>query len=300
MKKPKTKKKSVNSPHLGKKLALGRGLDALIPDAEPGSGGPEDYFQCDIDRIRPNRYQPRLHFSETELEDLSRSIREQGVIQPLLIRESDGSYELIAGERRLRASKLAGLRQVPVVLKTVTEAELLEMSIVENIQRENLNPVEEADAYFRLMEEFHLTQDQAAARVGKSRSAVANLVRLRQLPEQIKASIIEGHLSMGHARAILGVDTATKQNAVWREVLSKRLSVRQTEALVKRFNAEKLKPVSPDTTSDDVYFRDVADELSRTFGTKVEIKKRGKRGTVEIDFYSDDDLDRLLDLLKSA
>ena len=300
MKKPRAKKKSADPSHLGKKRALGRGLDSLIPGLGSGSDESEEYFQCDIEQIRPNRFQPRLRFAETELADLSRSIREQGVIQPLLVREDNGGYELIAGERRLRASKMAGLRQVPVVLKVVSESELLELSIVENIQRENLNPVEEADAYHRLIEEFHLTQDQAAVRVGKSRSAVANLLRLRQLPEQIKSSVIDGHLSMGHARAILGVDTAPKQNGIWRDVMAKGLSVRQTEALVKRSNAEKRQSKQPELTSEDILLTDVANELSRAFGTKVEIRKRGHRGKVQIDFYSDDDLDRLLKLLKPA
>lgn len=298
MKKPEAKKKSGNPTHLGKKRVLGRGLDALIPDVGSVSSGSEEYFLCDIERIGPNRFQPRQRFARTELEDLSRSIKKQGVIQPLLVRENNGGYELIAGERRLRASRMAGLQQVPVVLKAIDESELLELSIVENIQREDLNPIEEADAYHRLIEEFHLTQDQAAARVGKSRSAIANLMRLRQLPEQIKASIIDGNLSMGHARAILGVDAATKQNALWRDVMSKGLSVRQTEALVKRLSAEKRQPKEPIMASEDILLTDIADELSRTFGTKVEIKKRGQRGKVQIDFYSNDDLDRLLNLLK--
>ena len=192
--------------------------------------------------IQPNRFQPRSHFAPEELEQLSESIRSQGIIQPLVVRRADVGYELVAGERRLRAARMAGLRNVPVVVKEVTDAEMLEMSFVENIQRENLNPMEESEAYHRLIGEFGLTQEKAAARVGKSRSAVANFLRLRQLPEPIKASIIDGKLSMGHARALLGADSAAQQNAAWREIIKKGLSVRQTEALVKR-----LRSTPPDT-----------------------------------------------------
>ncbi len=168
-----------------KKIALGRGLDALIPGIDTVEDRSKEYFQCDIELIRPNRFQPRLRFSDDELEELSRSIKEHGIIQPLLVREDDNGYELATGERRLRAAKIAGLSHVPVVVKNITDSDLLEMSIVENIQREDLNPMEEAEAYNMLITEFDLTQDQVAVRVGKSRSAVANFLRLRQLPEQI-------------------------------------------------------------------------------------------------------------------
>ena len=234
-----------------RKVALGRGLDALIPDlggvgtmVDNQTPSKRDYFLCDIDMIRPNRYQPRRTFAEAEMNELAESIRSQGIIQPLLVRTDDVGYELVAGERRLRAASLAGLKQVPVVVKDLTDAEMLEMSIVENIQRENLNPIEEAEAYHRLITEFELTQDQAAERVGKSRSAVANFLRLRQLPDPIKTSILEGALSMGHARALLGADSPAKQTAAWREVVAKKLSVRQTEALIKRINAQETSPGS--------------------------------------------------------
>ncbi|MEE8400514.1 MAG: ParB/RepB/Spo0J family partition protein [Desulfobacterales bacterium] len=298
MKKEKSGKTSGARPKRGKKIALGRGLDALLPPGETLPDPSQTYFQCDIDRIQPNRFQPRQRFSEVELTELSDSIKEQGIIQPLLVRADNGRYELIAGERRLRAAKMAGLRQVPVLVKEVADTDILELAIIENIQRENLNPIEEADAYHRLIEEFHLTQDQAAIRVGKSRSAVANLMRLRQLSGQIRESLIDGRLSTGHARALLGADGPTKQRIAWRAVLEKKLSVRETEALVKRVNAEKERPKQPDKPSEDILLLDIADELSRRFGTKVQIKKRGQRGKVQIDFYSDDDLDRLIDLLK--
>ena len=281
-----------------KKIALGRGLDALIPGIDTVEDRSKEYFQCDIELIRPNRFQPRLRFSDDELEELSRSIKEHGIIQPLLVREDDNGYELATGERRLRAAKNSGLSHVPVVVKNITDSDLLEMSIVENIQREDLNPMEEAEAYNMLITEFDLTQDQVAVRVGKSRSAVANFLRLRQLPEQIKISIIDGALSMGHARALLGAKTSAQQNAVWRSVISKGLSVRETENLIKRLKSEEIKPKESSPSSEQRYLLSLAEDLSRHFGTQVQIKRRGQTGTVEIKFYSNDDLDRLLSLLK--
>ncbi len=281
-----------------KKIALGRGLNALLPDIEHLESVSKEYFQCDIELIRPNRYQPRLRFSEDELEGMARSIKEQGIIQPLLVRKDENGYELVTGERRLRAAKKAGLDQVPVIVKTITDTDLLEMSIVENIQREDLNPMEEAEAYYQLIAKFDLTQDQAAARVGKSRSAVANFLRLRQLPEQIKASIMDDTLSMGHARALLGASNSAQQNAAWRAVVSKGLSVRETESLIKRLKAKTKKPKKSSTGSEQRYLLSLADDLSRHFGTKVQIKRHGQKGKVEIAFYNNDDLDRLLSLLK--
>lgn len=281
-----------------KKMALGKGLGALIPDIDTLQDDTSDFFYCDIDRIRPNRYQPRRYFPEAEMDELSKSIETQGILQPILVRKDDGGgFELIAGERRLRAAKQAGLSQVPVVVKYIDDPELLEISIVENIQREDFNPIEEAEAYHRLITEFNLTQDQTAARVGKSRSAVANFLRLRQLPDQIKESIVAGDLSMGHARALLGLENPAQQLAAWREVISKSLSVRQTEVLIRRLKTARPQPQPSPTDSETVYYRDMAENLSRHFGTKVVINKRGQRGKLQIEFYSDSDLDRLLSLL---
>ncbi len=287
-----------------KKMALGRGLDALIPDVSPTTAvstqkTDENFLECDIELIQPNRYQPRSHFSPDELAQLSDSIRAQGVLQPLLVRRAAVGYELVAGERRLRAAKMAGLERVPVVIKRVSDTEMLEMSIVENIQRENLNPMEEAEAYHRLIEEFGLTQEQAAGRVGKSRSAVANFLRLRQLPEPIKLSINEGQLSMGHARALLGAENTAQQNVAWRAIVRKGLSVRQTEDLVKRLRSAAEAVERKKNGSEDRHLASVAESLSRRFGTKVEIKRRGKRGKLEIEFYNNDDLNRLLELLNA-
>jgi ParB family chromosome partitioning protein len=256
-------------------------------------------FECDIDLIQPNRYQPRSNFAPEELEQLSESIRAQGVLQPLLVCKQDVGYELVAGERRLRAAKMAGLKSIPVLLKDVSNTQMLEMAIVENIQRENLNPIEEAEAYHRLITEFGLTQEQASARVGKSRSAVANFLRLRQLPDQIKESITRGELSMGHARALLGADNAVQQNAAWRAIIRKSLSVRQTEDLVKRLRRAKEVVEQKKNNSEDRHLSSVAENLSRRFGTKVQIRRRGKRGKLEIEFYSNDDLDRLLEIFNT-
>ena len=283
-----------------KKMALGKGLGALIPEVESGKKESKDYFLCDIDLIRPNRFQPRMNFAEEDLQELSDSIKAQGILQPLLVRKDADGYELIAGERRLRAAKRARLGQVPVVLKRVDDEKMLEMAIVENIQRENLNPIEEAEAYHQLITQLNLTQDQASSRVGKSRSAVANFLRLRQLPEQIKDSITDGSLSMGHARAILGAEATSQQLEAWRAVVGKGLSVRQTENLIRRLKSEKKKPRVSRNRTEEIYLSGLADELSRQFGTKIMIKKMGQKGKVEIEFYSNDDLDQLINRLKKA
>jgi len=283
-----------------KKMALGKGLGALIPDIETEHENKKDYFYCDTDLIRPNRFQPRRQFSAENLAELSESIKTQGILQPLLVRQDKTGYELITGERRLRAAKRAGLSQVPVLIKRVNDDKLLEMAIVENIQREDLNPIEEAEAYHRLISQLKLTQDQASARVGKSRSAVANFLRLRQLPDQIKAGITDGTLSMGHARALLGAETSAQQLAAWRSVVSKKLSVRETEALVKRLRAEKKKPRVSENRSEQIHLSRLAEDLSRHFGTKIMIKKHGQKGKVEIEFYSNDDLDRLIHRLRET
>lgn len=284
-----------------KKLALGKGIDALIPNIDTLSRSQESFFQCNIDRIRPNRYQPRRQFDRAELKELSDSIAQQGIIQPLVVRPDSNGYELIAGERRLRAARLAGLKQVPVVVRDVSEKRLLQMSIIENIQRQNLNPMEEADAYHRLMREFELTQEQVAAQIGKSRSAVANFLRLRQLPIPVKDSINHGKLTMGHARALLGAGSKAHQTLVWKTILAKGISVRQTEQMVQRLNAEQARDrgAQRKPSSEDIYFTSLAEDLSRGWGTKVLIKRRGKKGRIEIEFYDDQGLERLLERLKA-
>ncbi|MBW1650795.1 MAG: ParB/RepB/Spo0J family partition protein [Deltaproteobacteria bacterium] len=278
-----------------KKKALGRGLDALLP---AGDFLNKNFFECDIDIILPNRYQPRLHFSKESIEELADSIKKQGIIQPLSVRKAENGYELAAGERRLRAAQKAGLKKVPVIVRDFSDSEMLEISIVENIQRENLNPIEEADAYYRLINEFKLTQEQAANKVGKSRSALTNTLRLRQLSEQIKQEIKKGVLSAGHARAILSIDSKIKQNEIAKFIIAKKLSVRQTEDLIKRIKNQKEEKDTGVKSAEQIYFADLAHSLSNKFGTKVKIIKKGKKGKVEINFYGDEDLDRIINLFK--
>ncbi len=284
-----------------KKQALGRGLDALIPDMEASDLEPRSFFYCDIDSIRPNPYQPRRRLSEQELKDLSDSIKEQGIIQPLVVRTVPTGYELIVGERRWRAGRLAGLKQVPVVVKDVSGAEMVEMALVENIQRQDLNPLEKAEAYYRLIKEFKLTQNEVAKRVGQDRSTVANFLRLRNLPQPIQTDIVNNTLSMGHARALLGAETLAQQKEVWRRIVSKSLSVRAAEALVKKLKEHKPRTSSAKArSSEDVYIESLADDLTRHLGTRVRIIRRGKRGRLEIEFYGNDDLERLIARLKAS
>lgn len=283
-----------------RKTGLGKGLDALFPEIENGTGGREtDYFSCDISNINPNPFQPRRHFDQEELEELAESVRAHGVLQPLLVRETERGYELIAGERRLRAAKMAGLYTIPVVVKTIKDDELLAFSIIENIQRADLNAMEEAEAYQRLLDEFGLTQDQIASRVGKSRSAVANVLRLNNLSDHVKDYLRKGSFSMGHARALLASRTPAVQREACRRILSLGLSVREAEKLVARLNKDSQEPAAKKPRPQDIHIAGLEEDLGRRFGTRVKIKRSGKKGRVEIEFYDENDLDRLLSLLQS-
>jgi ParB family chromosome partitioning protein len=283
-----------------KKRALGRGLDILIPQADTTGVASNDLFYCEVNAIRPNPYQPRRHFSEKELNSLAASIKTSGVLQPVMVRAAASGYELIVGERRWRASRIAGLKQIPAIVKDVSSGQMLEMALIENIHREDLNPLEKADAYYRLMKEFDLTQEKVAERVGQDRSTVANFLRIRSLPGEIQDDIVNNTLTMGHARAILGVKSQAQQKAIWKKIVSGSLSVRASEALVQRINAGRKKPPQKKKSSAEaVYFQDLADDLSRALGTKVTIVRRARRGRVEIEFYSNQDLDRLVTLLKA-
>ncbi|ACL05404.1 parB-like partition protein [Desulfatibacillum aliphaticivorans] len=295
--------KKTDSAKKTKRNVLGRGLDAFLPEAvSTAQESPENYFECDVDDIVPNQFQPRTIFSQEELAELSESIAEQGVIQPLVVRKNQQDlYELIAGERRLRASKMAGLSRVPVIVVEASDEKVLQMTIVENIQREDLNPLEECQAYHRLMEECSLTQEEVAKRVGKKRSTVANFLRLKNLPRLIQDGIRENVISMGHARAILGLEESPDQLTAYRETVKKALSVRATESLVNRLKkAKDAKPKPTEPDSNAIYMNHLCDELSRQFGTKVEINKNGKRGALKIEFYNEQDLDRIVTLLKNA
>ena len=284
-----------------KRPALGKGLSALIPDAPPpplASPGP---MQVDIDLLVPNQQQPRQQIDESRLEDLARSIKARGIIQPILVRASQGGYTIIAGERRWRAAQRAGLLKVPVVVRDVPEdatQHQLELALIENIQRENLNAVEESLGYQRLADEFGLTQEQIAAAVGKDRSTVANLLRLLRLPQEIRAELSSERLTAGHARAMLSLPDAADQRHVAREVISRGLSVRETEALVKRMlaPARATAPSSAPAPA-DVHTRAAEERMRFALGAKVSIVRKGSGGTIEIAFGSEAELNRIFEAI---
>jgi len=279
------------------KKALGKGLKALIPDIEGAIEPSEEILFCNIEEIAPNPHQPRRDFDPTKIEELALSIKEKGVLQPLLVRKVGEGYELIAGERRLRAAQKAGLKKVPVIVKKAQEKDLLELSLVENLQREDLNVIEEAEAIKRLLEEFHYTQDTLASRLGKSRSSITNTLRLLRLPQKIKDDLKRGIITMGHARAYLGVEQTSLQLKIHQEVIKKGLSVRQTERLVKKEKQPLHKRVS--FSKDAAEIEALTEELKRIFGTKVKIIKRGKAGRIIIEFYSTEEMESILDRLRS-
>ena len=278
---------------MAKHKALGKGLSALIPEADKLTEGEGTYFQCPIEAIEPNPYQPRMVFQNAELEDLARSIREKGILTPLLVSKWEKGYRLIAGERRWRAAQKAGLERVPVVVRETTPVESLELALIENIHRQDLNPIEEALAYKKLLETSETTQEDLAKAIGRDRSTITNMLRLLKLPKNIQKDVMEGRLSMGHARVLAGVPNGTDQRKFLARILQKGLSVRQTEDLIKKSKGRgKAKKAIP-----DAYMQSLADSLKRSLGTKVDIVKKGKQGKVVIHFYSDDELDRLLELL---
>jgi ParB family transcriptional regulator, chromosome partitioning protein len=276
-----------------KRPALGRGLSALIPDA-PTSPAQERSLDVDIDLLRPNKFQPRTQMDDGRIEDLARSIRSNGVIQPIVVRKSENGYEIVAGERRWRASQRAGLLKVPVVVRDIPDDRLLAAALIENIQREDLNPLEEAHAYRRLMDEFGLTQEQIAESVGKDRSSVANYVRLLRLPPEVRDHVGGRTLSMGHARALLSLPDAESQLRAGREIVQKGLSVRDTEALVKRAITPALE--KPEVQK-DVHTRAAEDRLRFALGTRVRIARKGKGGRIEIDFSDENELQRIYEQL---
>ena len=281
---------------MAKRKALGKGLSALIPGANRLEEGEEQYFQCPIEALEPNPSQPRQDFSPSELEELVNSVREKGIITPLLVSRTQTGYQLIAGERRWRAAQKAGLERIPVVVREATPTESLELALIENIHRKDLNAIEEALAYRKLLEETGVTQDLLAKRLGKDRSSVTNLLRLLKLPATIQKDLIDGRLHMGHARILAGLDTSEEQNVLRDEIVKKGLSVRQSEALAKRWKS--VTPSKKRKGADvDYYLRSLTDKLKRSLGTKVDINRKGGKGRISIYFYSDEELDRILDLL---
>ena len=281
---------------MAKRVALGKGLGALFPELEKGEKGA--LLLCDIHEIHPSPWQPRKLVADDGIEELAQSIREQGVLQPLVVRQKGEGYELIVGERRWRAAQRAGLKKVPILIKEATDQEVLELALIENLQREDLNPLEEAEAYQRLITEFAYTQEVLAQRIGKDRSSVANMLRLLKLPEEVKESLAKNKISMGHARALLAFKHEREQIAFCRKIVQKGLSVRETEGSIRHFLEDKTSKspravVMPELES-------LREELRHILKTQVRLKMRGEKGVIEIEFYSLDDLERVLDLMRGG
>jgi ParB family chromosome partitioning protein len=282
-----------------KRPALGRGLSALIPDlpapaAAAHAPAPERAFDVDTDRLRPNAFQPRSTWDDSRLDALAQSIRSNGMIQPIVVRRAGDGFEIVAGERRWRASQRAGLLKVPVVVRDIPDDRLLAAALIENIQREDLNAIEEAQAYRRLIDELHLTQEQIAESVGKDRSSIANYLRLLKLPHEVRESIASGALSMGHARALAAITDEAQLLRLARDVIAKQFSVRDTEALIRKATAPPSAPAEPEK---DVHTRAAEERLRFALGTRVRIVRKGKAGRIEIDFTSEDELQRLYEAL---
>jgi ParB family chromosome partitioning protein len=277
-----------------KRPALGRGLSALIPDAPAAPQTSARPLEVDTDLLKPNPFQPRTIMDDGKIDDLARSIRTAGVIQPIVVRKAGTGYEIVAGERRWRASQRAGLLKVPIVVRDIPDDRLLAAALIENLQREDLNPMEEAYAYRRLADEFHLTQEQIADAVGKDRSSVANVLRLLRLPTELRENVAAGAIAMGHARAILGLGDEAAQLRLGREVVAKQLSVRETEVLVKK----ALEPAAERVeVKPDVHTRAAEERLRFALGTQVRIVRKSKGGRIEIDFGNEDELQRLFEAL---
>lgn len=296
------------------KKGLGKGLDSLIADkgvkpvekaaSAPSADKTDGAVMMNIAKVEPNREQPRKKFDEDALLELSESIKQFGVLQPLLVQQRDDYYEIIAGERRWRAAKLAGVKEVPVIIKKLTDQEIMEISLIENIQREDLNPIEEAQAYKRLLTEFNLKQDEVAERVSKSRTAVTNAMRLLKLNDKVQQMVIDEMLTTGHARALLGIEDQEKQYIVAQRIFDEKLSVRDTEKLVKNIQNEKpdaptnAKKIDPQL---EAVYHELEEQLKVLLGTKVFINpKDDKKGKVEIEYYSQDELDRIIDLIRTV
>jgi ParB family chromosome partitioning protein len=282
---------------MAERKALGKGLGALIPDIEGSLEEKEAGFYCHTGEIQPNPYQPRTLFNQEKIEDLANSIKEKGVIQPLLVKRVGNDYQLIAGERRLRAAKRAGVTKVPVIVKNVSDAEQLEYALIENMHRKDLNPIEEAEGYKRLMVEFDYTQQKLSQKLSKNRATVANLLRLLRLPAEIKKSLAQEEITMGHARSLLSLSEPQKQREAYRIVVRKGLSVRETEKLVKKLTQVKKKKAPEKGLVDLEYMRN---DLRQWLGTQVKITTSGKKGKIIIEFYSSEELERIIERIRGA
>ena len=282
--------------------ALGKGINALIPDFEKGVPEAETSLATDllIDEISPNHLQPRNYFDDKKLNDLMSSIKEHGVLQPVVVQKVDSGFELIVGERRWRASKKLGLKKIPAVIREVNDEQSLEIAIIENIHRQDLNPIEEAEAYARLSNEFALTQEMVAEKVGKSRAAVANILRLLKLSRNIKEDLISEKISMGHARALLGLEESKQMETLRNEIVKQDLTVRQTESRVNKLKKGVLDKPITQKANKDIFTKDLEKDLARRLGTKVDILPKKNGGKLIVTYYSDDDLERIQMLMGNS
>ncbi len=280
-----------------KRIALGKGLGALLP--ELGQAEPRSLLYCGIEEIIPNRSQPRKHFDESKLQELAESIKEKGVLEPLIVRRTEQGYELIVGERRWRAAQKAGLKEVPVLVKETERREALEISLIENIQREDLNPIEEAEAFKGLIEEFDISQEDLSKRIGKDRTTVTNTLRLLKLPLEVREHILQNRITSGHARALLSLENKEKQQELCARVVKKGLSVRETEAIARRWSEKSKKSVAPVKKRGDLesQLSSLQDTMRKYLGTKVHIQQKGKGGKIEIEYYSPEDLERIVEAI---
>jgi ParB family chromosome partitioning protein len=280
-----------------KRMALGKGLGALLP--EFGQAEPKTLLYCGIEEILPNRSQPRKHFDESKLQELAESIKEKGILEPLIVRRTDQGYELIVGERRWRAAQKAGLKEVPVVVKEAERREALEISLIENLQREDLNPIEAAEAFKYLTEEFHISQEDLSRRIGKDRTTIANTLRLLKLPVEIRNQLLQNRITSGHARAILSLESKEKQKELCALIIKKGLSVREAEALAKRWSEKPKKTTPTPQRKGDLesQLNSLQDSLRKCLGTKVKITQKGKRGKIEIEYYSHQELERIVEAI---
>jgi ParB family chromosome partitioning protein len=280
-----------------KRMALGKGLGALLP--EFGQAEPNALLYCGIEEIIPNRSQPRKHFDESKLQELAESIKEKGILEPLIVRRIDQGYELIIGERRWRAAQKAGLKEVPVVVKEAEGREVLEISLIENLQREDLNPIEAAEAFKHLIEEFNINQEDLSKRIGKDRTTITNTLRLLKLPLEIRDQLLQNRITSGHARAILSIENKEKQKELCALIIKKGLSVREAEALAKRWSEKPKRSIPPAKKRGDLesQLSSLQDSLRKYLGTKVQITRKGQRGKIEIEYYSHQDLERLVEAI---
>ena len=278
-------------------MALGKGLGALLP--EYGQPEPKTLLYCGIEEIIPNRSQPRKHFDESKLQELAESIKEKGILEPLLVRRTDQGYELIVGERRWRAAQKAGLKEVPVVVKEADRREVLEISLIENLQREDLNPIEAAESFKHLLEEFNIRQEDLSQRIGKDRTTITNTLRLLKLPLEVRNQLLQNRITSGHARAILSLESKEKQKELCALIIKKGLSVREAEAIAKRWSEKPKKSITPVKKRGDLesQLSSLQDSLRKYLGTKVHITQKGKRGKIEIEYYSYEDLERIVEAI---